>query len=106
MYFGENLGDKAKGRSPKKQKLMIEVPYVAHQKVQVLSYNVIVISSPYRVPRLSYAFWENFGDEVKGRSTTKLKSLIEVPYVTNLKVQVLSYSMILISSAWHDPRPS
>ena len=30
-----------------------------------------------------------------GRSPKKLKSLIEVPYVAHLKVQVLIYNMIL-----------
>ena len=32
------------------------------------------------------------------RSPKKLKSLIEVPHVSNLKVQVVSFNMILISS--------
>ena len=38
------------------------------------------------------------GDQVKGRSPKKLKSLIEVPNVVNVKVHVLSFNMILISS--------
>ena len=36
------------------------------------------------------------GDEVKGRSLKKLKSLIRVPYVMKLKVQVVSFNIILI----------
>ena len=59
--FREIFGVQVKGRSPNKQKVMIEVPYVEHLKVQVLSFNMILISSLYRVPRLSYAIWENFG---------------------------------------------
>ena len=39
-----------------------------------------------------------FGDKVKGRSPKKLKSLIEVPNVVHVKVHVLSFNMILISS--------
>ena len=35
------------------------------------------------------------GDQVKGRSPKKLKSLIEVPNVVHLKVHVLSFNMIL-----------
>ena len=49
---------------------------------------------------------ENLGEQVKGRPTRKLKSLMEVPYVTRLKVQVLSLDMNLISSRERVPRPS
>ena len=43
-------------------------------------------------------FGENLGEQVKGRPTSKVKSLTEVPYVTRLKVQVLRFNMNLISS--------
>ena len=43
-------------------------------------------------------FWQNLGEQVKGRPTRKLKSLIEVPYVTRLKVKVQRCNMNLISS--------
>ena len=94
------LGDHVEGRSPKWLKLLIEVGYVAHVKVHVLSFNMILISSRQHVPRPSYPFWGKLGDHVKDRSPKQLKSLIEVqvPYVAHLKVQVLSFNMILISS--------
>ena len=41
IHFGENLGDQVKGLS-----LLIEDPYVAHLKVQVLSFNLNLIYSP------------------------------------------------------------
>ena len=85
-------------RLPKKLKLLIEVPYVVDVKVHVLSFNMILTSSPHRVPTPSYAFRGNLGDQVKGRSPKKLKSLIEVPYVARLKVQVLSFNKNLIFS--------
>ena len=44
--FRGNLGDQVKGRSPRKQKSFIEVPYVAYLKVQVLSFNMNLIFSP------------------------------------------------------------
>ena len=40
IHFGKNLGDQVKDHSPKKLKLSIEVPYVAHLKVQVLIFNM------------------------------------------------------------------
>ena len=40
----------------------------------------------------------NLVDQVKGRSPEKLKSLIEVPNIVHVKVHVLSFNMILISS--------
>ena len=43
-------------------------------------------------------FGETLGDQVKGRSPQKLKSLTEVPNVVHVKVYVLSFNMILISS--------
>ena len=41
-------------------------------------------------------FGETLGDQVKGRSPKKLKSLIEFPNVVDVKVQVLRFNMILI----------
>ena len=41
-------------------------------------------------------FVETLGDQVKGRSPKKLKSLIEVPDVVHMKAHVLSLNMILI----------
>ena len=65
-----------------------------------------LVSSPYRVPRPSYTFRGKLGDLEKDRPPKKLKSLIEVPYVANLKVQVVSFSMILITSPQRVPRPT
>ena len=38
-------------------------------------------------------FWKKFGISGKGPFTEKAKMLIEVPYVSHLKVQVLSFNM-------------
>ena len=46
IHFGETLGDQVKGRSPKKLESLIEVPNVVHDKVHVLSFDMILISSP------------------------------------------------------------
>ena len=46
IHFGETLGDQVKGRSPKKLEALIEVPNVDHVKVQILNFNMILISSP------------------------------------------------------------
>ena len=40
-------------------------------------------------------FGKNLGEQVNGRSPKKLKSLIEIPSVVHLKVQVLSFNMNL-----------
>ena len=99
MKFGRS----GKGGSPKKLESVIEDPYVFRVNVYVPGFNVILISSPFRVPRPSYPFRRNFGRSGKGSFTKKLKSLIEVPYVvvpyvTRLKVQFLRFNMNLISS--------
>ena len=73
------MGDQVKGRSPKKLKSIIEVPNVVHMKVHVLSFNMILISSPYRVLTSSYPLREDLGDKVKGSSPKNLKILVEVP---------------------------
>ena len=44
-----------------------------HVKVHVLSFNMILISFPWRVPRRSYPFVGNFGSSGKGSLTRKLK---------------------------------
>ena len=75
------------GRSQKKVKSLIEVPYVAQLKVQVLGY----------LDRVIY-FRGNMIDQVNGHSPKKLKLLIEVPNEAYLKVDIFSYNMILISS--------
>ena len=54
IHFGKNLGDQVKGRSLKKLKSLIEVPYVTHLKIQVLIFNTTLFSSPERVPKPSY----------------------------------------------------
>ena len=46
IHFGETLGDQVKGRSPKKVELLLEVPNVVDVKVHILSFNMILISSP------------------------------------------------------------
>ena len=56
IHFGETLGDQVKGRSPKKLKSFIEVPNVVHVKVHVLSFNMILTSSPKRVLTPSHPF--------------------------------------------------
>ena len=43
-------------------------------------------------------FVEDLGAHVKGRSQKTLKSLLEVPYVAHLQLQVLSFNMKLILS--------
>ena len=79
--------------SPKKLKSLIGFPYILDVKVHVLSFNMILISSPQGVPTPSYPFRGNLGDQVKDRSTKNLNLLIEVPYVSNLKVQVQIFNM-------------
>ena len=73
INFGETLGDKVKGRSPKKLESLIEIPNVVHVKVHVQSFNMILLSSPQRVPRPSYPFRRNFGRSGKGSFTEKAK---------------------------------
>ena len=79
INFTKNLGDQVKDCSPKKLKSLIEVPYVALLKVQVPSFNMNLFSSPQRDPSPSSPFRGSLGDQAKGRSQKKLKSLIELP---------------------------
>ena len=50
-------------------------------------------------------FGETLGDQVKGRSPKNLESLIEVPNVVLVKVQVLSFNVILFTAPELVPRP-
>ena len=63
------------GRSAKKLKSLIQVPYVAHMKVQVPGFNMILISSPWCVPSPSYPFWD-FEDERSGKGSLTEKAKI------------------------------
>ena len=91
------MGDQEKGRSPKKLKSLMDVPYVANLKVQVVSFNIILIFLRSVFLDRVVHFGENLGEQVKGYPTRNLKSLIELPYITGLKVQVLRLNMNLIS---------
>ena len=73
IHFGETLGDQVKGRSPKNLEALIEVPNVVHVKAHVLSFNMILISSPLRVLRPSYPFRRNIGRSVRGSFTERAK---------------------------------
>ena len=79
IHFVETLGDQVKGRSPKKLESLIEVPNVVHVKVHLLSFNMILISSPKIVLTPSYPFRIDLGNKVKGSSPKKLKISIDVP---------------------------
>ena len=73
IHFGKNLGDQVKDPSPIKLKLLLEVPYVAHLKVQVVIFNMNLFSSPERVPRPSYPFREKIGRSRQMLFTVKAK---------------------------------
>ena len=86
------FGRSGKGRSPKKLKSLIEVPYVVLVKVHVLSFNMILISSPQRVFAPSYPFRRHFGRSGKGSFTEKAKivdghSVCSTPESTGSKLQ-------------------
>ena len=51
-------------------------------------------------------FGETLEGQVKASSPKKLKSLIEIPNVVNVKVHVLIFNMILISSKLRVLTPS
>ena len=67
------MGDQVKGRSPKTLESLIDVPNPFHMKVHVLSFNMILVSSPERVPRPSYQFRRNFGRSGKGSFTERAR---------------------------------
>ena len=73
VHFGKILGEQVKGRSLIKLKCLIGVPYVAHLIVRDLSFNMILISSPYRVPRPSDRYRGKFGRSGKGSFAEKAK---------------------------------
>ena len=101
MHFGKNLGEQVKCLSPKNLKLLIEVTSVAHLKVQVLSFKMILISSPERVPRPSCAFRYIFGRAGKGSFTEKTKIIDRgsVCIASDRKCFKLQYDPYLISAA-------
>ena len=51
-------------------------------------------------------FGKYLGDQVRGRSPKELKSLIEVPYVSLLKVQALTFNVNQFPFPSRVPRPS
>ena len=67
------MGDQEKGRSPKKLKSLMDVPNVAHLKIQVVSFDMNLISSTKRIPRPSYPFGGKLGRSGKGWSTEEAK---------------------------------
>ena len=88
-------------RSTKKLKLLFGVPDELHFKVKFFSYICILFSSPWRVPKLSFAFWEKIGRSGKGSFTEKAKiidrgSICSVPENTGSKPQ---YEPFLFSVA-------
>ena len=89
IHFGKNLGDQVKGSSPKKVKPLIEVPYKALLNVQALSFNVNLSLFCSVFLNRVIQFGKTLGHQGKRRSPKKLKSLIEVPYVVHVKVDVL-----------------
>ena len=96
IHFGKYLGDQVKDLSLKKLQLLIKVPYVAHKKVQVISFNMNIVSSPLRVPRPSYPLQEKIGRLGKGSSTEKAiivdrGSLCNAPESTGSKVEYEPY---------------
>ena len=86
IHFGETLGDQVKGHSTQKLKSLVEVPDVVHMIVHVLSCNMILISSQYRVPRPNYPFRRSFGKSGKGSFSEKAKN------VNNASLSMLSES--------------
>ena len=98
VHFRENLRQQVKGRRARKLKSVIEDPVVTCMKVQVLRFTMKLSFLGSELLYRVIHFGENLGKQVKGRPARKLKSLIEVPYVTRLKIQVLRFNMILISS--------
>ena len=75
-------------------------------KVHVFGFNIFCFSSQERVPSPIHTCRRNFRDSVRGPFTKKVKSLIGVPNVVHVKVHVLSFNKILISSLQHVLTPS
>ena len=99
--FLKILREQLKGRLPKKLRLLMAVPYVAHLIVQVLSFNMNLISSPQRVPRRSYPFRGKFGRSGKGSFTEKAKIVARgsVCIASERTCSKLQYDPYLISVA-------
>ena len=96
IHFGEILGDQEKDLSPDKLKSLMDVPYVAHLKVQVLCFNMSLIS----YPRPRYPFGGKLGRSGKGSFTEKAEivdrsSLCSSPESMGSKVQ---YEQCLFSA--------
>ena len=70
------MGDQVKGCSSKKLESLIEVPNVVHVNVHVQSFNMIFISSPWRVLTPSYTFRQDLRDKAKDSPPKKRKILI------------------------------
>ena len=79
IHVEATLGDQVKGRSPKKLKSLIEVPNLVQVEVHVLSFNMIVTSSPRRVLTIWEPFRSDMEDKVKVRSVKKVNMLIKDP---------------------------
>ena len=87
------MGDWVKDRSPKKLKLLIEVPYVAQLKVQVLIFNMNLFSSPFRVFSPCLFFREKVERSLNMLPPEKSSALvIEAQYRALLKIRVKLYS--------------
>ena len=100
-HFVESLGERVKGRAPKKLESLTEVPIVVHVKVHVRSFDMNLISSPYRIPRPSCPLRGKFGRTGTGSSNEEAlivyrASLCNVPESTRSKLQ---YDPYLISVA-------
>ena len=67
------MGEKERVSSPKKLTILIEDPYVCQVKVHAFSFIMILLASPWLVPRQSYPFRRNFGRSGKGSFTEKAK---------------------------------
>ena len=96
ITFGKTLGVQVKDRSQKKEKPLIEVPYVALLNVQALSFNVNLFSSPLHVPRPSYPFRGKIGRLGKVSFTENAKivyrgSICIEPENTGCKLQYDPY---------------
>ena len=92
IHFRKNLGHQVKDRSQKKLKLLMELAYVTHLKVQVVSFNINLIFSPWRVVRQIYPVRKKIGRSGKGSFTEKGKivdrgSICSAPEGTVSKLQ-------------------
>ena len=68
------MGYQVKGHSPKKDKSLIGVPSVVHVNVHVLSFNMILFSSQWRVLTPSYPLLGKFGLYGKGSFSENAKN--------------------------------